>query len=53
MEDSGSTLPKRKHEWIWCCDICNDMYCCLCYESRDFSIDEKDEPPCHYTSKNK
>lgn len=30
----------REHEWIWCCEICNETYCGKCYKSFDFDEDE-------------
>lgn len=34
----------REHEWIYCCDICNDSYCRWCYQSYPYGEEEKLQP---------
>ena len=29
--------------WIWCCDLCNDMFCQDCYRGREWGLKEYEE----------
>lgn len=41
IESNGQANSKREHEWVWCCDMCGDSYCRVCYTT--WSEEDNDE----------
>lgn len=47
MKEEPCDEDGKACNWIWCCEICNNIYCNKCYRDRDFNKEAIDDEELH------